>query len=71
MATRIREMVTVTKAAYELGVSRQTIHTRMKEYDLYVEDIGEAVGRRAALCLVDLTELLTLFGVGPGGKGEL
>ena len=65
MAARIRQMVTVTKAAYELGVSRQTIHTRIKAYDLYVEDIGEAVGRRAALCLVDLDEMFALFAVVP------
>ena len=62
-----REMVTVSEAATALGVSREAIHWHIRNSSIYVESLGSAEGRKAAMYLVDLRELEQIV---KGGKPE-
>ena len=62
-----REMVTVSEAATALNVSREAIHWHIRNSPIYVESLGSAEGRKAAMYLVDLNELREIV---KGGKPD-
>lgn len=57
MAETERELVLVSEAAEALGITPAAVHWHIKNNGVYVEEHGEAKGRRAWFFLVDLNEL--------------